>query len=176
VIKVEVKIRKATLEDVRTISNIYALSWKSAYKGIVPQKYLDELESNFWVSSFQNWINNNILTAQLIYEDKLPVGCVAYGKARDVKFANWGEIVSIYLLPDHFRKGYGQKLLRTALADMKVNGYENYYLWVLKENISARGFYESNGFICNNYECTCEIMQKKLVDVRYILKSVNHTK
>jgi GNAT superfamily N-acetyltransferase len=164
----DVKIRKANLEDVKTISNLYALSWKSAYKGIVPQKYLDELEYNFWVSSFQNRINNNILTAQLIYENELPVGCIAYGKARDIKFANWGEIVSIYLLPDHFRKGYGQKLLKTALIDMKTNGYENCYLWVVKENGNARNFYEYNGFICNNDEYTCEIMNKQLVEVRYI--------
>lgn len=171
-----VKIRKATLEDANTISNIYALSWKSAYKGIVPQKYLDELKCTFWVSSFQNWINNNILTAQLIYENELPVGCIAYGKARDGKFAHWGEIISIYLLPGYFRKGYGQKLLQTALSDMKTDGYEKCYLWVLKENYNARNFYEMNGFICNNDECTCEIMQKQLVDVRYILTLVNHTK
>ena len=171
----DIKIRKGTLEDVKDISNIYALSWKSAYKGIVPQKYLDELKCDFWVSSFQNWINNNILTTQLIYENDIPIGCVAYGNARDDKFVNWGEIVSIYLLPDYFRKGYGQKLLETALIDMKTNGYKNCYLWVLKENSNARDFYESNGFICNNDECTCEIMKKPLVDVRYILTNISQS-
>lgn len=164
----DVKIRKATLKDSKTISNIYALSWKSAYKGIIPEKYLDELKCDFWVSYFQNWIKNDILTAQIIYENELPVGCIAYGKARDVKFDNWGEIVSIYLLPDQFRKGYGQKLLQTAIIDMKTKGYENCYLWVLKENSSARKFYEMNGFICSNDECSCEIMQEQLVDVQYI--------
>lgn len=164
----DISIRKATLKDVNTISKIYALSWKFVYKGIVPQKYLDELKYNFWVSSFQDWINSNILTVQVIYENEIPVGCVAYGKARDAKFANWGEIVSIYLLPDHVRKGYGQKLFNKAIIDMKANGYENFYLWVLKENINAIKFYKSNGFICNNDECTCEIMNKQLVDVRFL--------
>ncbi|MBV7272412.1 GNAT family N-acetyltransferase [Clostridiaceae bacterium UIB06] len=168
----DVKIRKATLNDVNTISNIYALSWKHAYKGIVPQKYLDELKSDFWVSSFENRIKNNIITAQLICENELPVGCVAYGKARDDKFADWGEIVSIYLLPGYFGKGYGQKLLQAAIIDMKISGYKSCYLWVLKENINARNFYESNGFICNNDECTCEIMKKQLVDVRYVNNNI----
>ena len=165
----EVKIRKATLDDIKTISNIYALSWKSAYKGYVPQEYLDELKNTFWVSSFKNWINNNALTAQLICEDEIPVGCIAYGKARDDNFANWGEIKSFYLLPDSFRKGYGKRLLQTAIFDMNTNGYKSFYLWVLKENYKARNFYESNGFICSNEECTCEILQKQLVEVRYIL-------
>ena len=172
----DVSIRKATLNDANTISNIYALSWKSAYKGIIPQKYLDELKSDFWVPTFENWIKDNIITAQLIYENELPVGCIAYSKSRDDKFADWGEIVSIYLLPDYFRKGYGQKLLQAAIVDMKIKGYKNCYLWVLKENISAREFYESNGFICNNDECTCKIMQKQLVDVRYILALDSYTK
>ncbi|WP_331664232.1 hypothetical protein [Lacrimispora sp.] len=116
------KIRKATLEDANTISNIYALSWKSAYKGLVPQKYLDELKCTFWVSSFQNWLNNNTLTALLICENELPVGCIAYGKARD------------------------------------------------------DNFYESNGFICSNDVFTSEILQKQLVNVRYILTSGNDIK
>lgn len=144
-----------------------------AYQGIVPQEYLDELKCDFWVSSFQNWISNNILSAQLIYINDVPIGCAAYGNARDAKFADWGEIVSIYLLPEYFRKGYGQRLLKTALIDMKTKGYKNCYLWVLKENSNARQFYESNGFICNDDECTCEIMNKQLVDVRYILKNIS---
>lgn len=164
------EIKKATLKDVGIISNIYALSWKSAYKGMVPQRYLDELRDDNWVLSFKNWIGNNILTAQIIFENEKPVGCIAYGKARDIKFDNWGEIVSIYILPGHLRKSYGQKLLQAAIIDMKETGYENCYLWVLKENISAQKFYAANGFISSKDQCTCEIMQKKLVDIRYILK------
>lgn len=38
----DVRIRKATLKDVGIISKIHALSWKAAYKGIIPQKYLEE--------------------------------------------------------------------------------------------------------------------------------------
>lgn len=38
----DVKIRKVSLNDINAISKIYALSWKEAYKGIVPQKCLDE--------------------------------------------------------------------------------------------------------------------------------------
>ena len=138
------------------------------------QRYLDELEYDFWVSAFQNWIGNNILTAQIIYDNEKPVGCIAYGKSRDDKFSEWGEIVSVYVLPSYFRKGYGQKLLETALKDLKEKGFQNCYLWVLKENHNARRFYEKNRFRCNNDEIICKIMQKQLTDIRYIL-SLNNT-
>lgn len=105
-----VNIRKATMTDLEVISCIHASSWKVAYKGIVPQRYLDELKYDFWVDAFQNWISNNLVTAQLIYENEIPVGCIAYGKSRDEKFPEWGEIVSIYVLPEHCSKGYGSKI------------------------------------------------------------------
>lgn len=127
------EIRKATLDDVREISRIHALSWKSAYKGIVPQGYLDELKLDFWVPAFETWLKENLVTAQLVLENGSPVGCVAYGKARDQSLPNWGEIISIYLLPDYFGKGYGSILLNSALSDLKKSGYQKVYLWVLRE-------------------------------------------
>jgi len=162
------EIRKATPNDVKDISRIHALSWKSAYKGIVPQAYLDELKEDFWVSAFEAWIKDNVLTAQLIVEDGSSVGCVAYGKSRDKCLPDWGEIVSIYLLPEYFSKGYGNKLLESALSDLKQSDYQSVYLWVLKENQRARHFYEKNKFQCNKDECVCEIMGKQLTDIRYI--------
>lgn len=75
------EIRKATIDDIKDISRIHALSWKSAYKGIIPQTYLDELKEDFWVSAFETWLNDKVLTAQVMMENGSIIGCVAYGKA-----------------------------------------------------------------------------------------------
>ncbi|MDD2212243.1 MAG: GNAT family N-acetyltransferase [Clostridia bacterium] len=162
------EIKKGTIDDVKDISRIHALSWKSAYEGIVPQAYLDELKEDFWVSAFTGWIKDNVLTVQIITDNGSSVGCVAYGRSRDKSLPNWGEIVSIYLLPEYFGKGYGNKLLESALLDLKKSGYQNIYLWVLKDNKRARRFYERNRLQCNKDECICEIMGKQLTDVRYV--------
>ena len=173
---VSLEIRKASLDDVKDISRIHALSWKTAYKGIIPQAYLDELKESFWVPAFTTWIQDNVLTVQLIVENGSSVGCVAYGKSRDKSLSDWGEIVSIYLLPEYFGRGYGNKLLENALLDLKKYGYQNIYLWVLKENQRARHFYEKNKLQCNKDECTCEIMGKELTDIRYIYSFKNFVK
>ena len=89
-------------------------------------------------------------------------------------YLNWGEIVSIYIHPDYFRKGYGQKILDVALTDMKIDGFQNCYLWVLKENMNARHFYEKNGFQCNQDIFNLEIMGKKLTDIRYVIDLDDH--
>ncbi|KAJ50188.1 ribosomal protein S18 acetylase RimI-like enzyme [Clostridium tetanomorphum] len=62
-----------------------------------------------------------------------------------------------------------QKLLDVALADMKKDGYQNIYLWVLKENKNAQLFYERNGFQYNQYEYNFEIMGKQLTDIRCVI-------
>ena len=171
----KINIENAKVKDAQTISNIHALSWKFAYKNIVPQKYLDELQSDFWTGHFTSWISNNTLRAKILYTDNTPVGCIAYGKSRDESLPKWGEIVSVYVHPEHLRKGYGQRLLHTALIDMKKYDYLNCYLWVLELNENARYFYELSGFKRNNDKYNFEIMNKPLTDVRYILdlKSYN---
>ena len=166
----EISIKSASKEDSETISNIYALSWKSAYKGLLPAKYLSELKNNFWTSFFQDWIPNKKMQVNLISVNDIVVGAIAYCKSRDEKYSSYGEITSLYLHPDYFRKGLGTMLIDSAIKDMLDTGYKNCFLWVLDENKSARNFYENNGFKCNHDLLHFEIMGKQLTDIRYLLE------
>ncbi len=164
-----INIRTATLQDIPTISYIHAASWRAAYKGIVPQAYLDELKDDFWVNSFTTCLSKNSIVIKLIEHHSKPIGCISYGKAREEAFSDWGEIVSFYLLPDYFHQGYGALLLASALDALKSEGYQKVYLWVLKDNRPARNFYGKHHFICTQDEIQCEIQGTPLVDVRYTL-------
>jgi diamine N-acetyltransferase len=160
-------IKRAKPEDALVISRIYAASWKVAYQGIVPQQYLDEIEENFREARFQNWLTNKEVRADLLYLDHIPAGCVAYGKAREEQFADWGEIVSIYVHPDFYRQGYGIKLLNTALQNLKAEGYHDCYLWAFLDNQNARQFYEAHGFVATTDTFQSVFMGKQLTDIRY---------
>lgn len=170
------EIRKGTLDDVNDISRIHALSWKSAYKGIVPQKYLDELKEDFWVHTFTSWLQDNTVAVMVIIDDERPVGVAVCGRSRDKALPDWGEIVSIYLLPEYINRGYGSSLFESVLQDMKQSGYRDTYLWVLKDNQRARRFYEKKGFHCSKDEYTIKILDKELVDVRYIYCNSTNTR
>ena len=165
----KIEIRSAMIQDAKIISKIHASSWKVAYKNIVPQRYLEKLQNDFWVSVFKEWIKNNVLTVKLIYEENICVGSIAYGDSRDEDLPKWAEVVSLYIHPNYFGKGYGQRLLNMALCDMEKDGYEGTYLWVLKENIRAQIFYEKNGFVSNKDKYSFEIMGKKLINIRYVI-------
>jgi len=138
------QIRKITQTDnFNAISRIYALSWKTAYKNIVPQQFLDDLSENRWADILKNSTYDNfVMTLNGEY-----IGTSGVCPARDEDMDGWGEIMSIYLLPEYFGKGHGKPLLDNSISVLSEMGYDKVYLWVLEQNIMARRFYEKNGFV-----------------------------
>lgn len=65
-------------------------------------------------------------------------------------------------------KGYGKILMESVVAELKRQGYENIFLWVLEENIRARHFYEQFGFTLTDDFMEDQIGGKDLREVRYI--------
>lgn len=89
--------------------------------------------------------------------------------ARDEKMPDWGEIISIYLLPEYFGKGFGKPLLDNSISALYTSGLKNIYLWVLEENIRGRKFYEKNGFLLTSDRAPINIDGKELIEIRYAL-------
>lgn len=106
----------------------------------------------------------------ILIEDDRIIGTCSFCKSRFEQFHNWGEIISIYLLPNYVGKGYGKALMKSALSELKMQGYEKIFLWVLEENIRARYFYEQFGFLPTDDFINDNIGGKELREVRYIYK------
>ena len=153
-------------DDFNAIGEIYAQSWKTAYRGIVSQDYLDGLTGSNWAKVLSDRKNE----AYVILEDKKYIGASSIGAARDEKMADWGEIMSIYLLPEYFGKGYSEPLFKCAINALREKGYTKIYLWVLKENTRAQRFYEKHGFYKNGDIDSIEIAGIQLTDIRYTLR------
>ena len=107
-------------DDRMAISNIYEESWKCAYKGIIPQDYLDSIPKGCWSSS----VDNPDWKTLICIVDGRMVGTCSFCKSRFEQFHDWGEIISIYLLPNYVGKGYGKALMKSALSELKMKGYE----------------------------------------------------
>jgi len=161
------EIRKVTkTDDFNAISRIYALSWKAAYKNIVPQQYLDEISENNWADK----LRNSRYDAYILIENGEYIGTSSICAARDEKMYGWGEIISIYLLPEYFGKGYGKPLFDNSVNALVGMGYDKIYVWVLEQNIRARKFYEKNGFLLFDKKLIT-IGGKDLPEVRYVFRN-----
>lgn len=153
-------------DDRMEISRIYEESWKCAYKGIIPQDYLDSISNGRWSSTLDN---PNWKTLICIANGRI-VGTSSFCKSRFEQFHDWGEVISIYLLPNYMGKGYGKTLMKSTISELKIQGYENIFLWVLEENSRARHFYEQFGFSPTDDFLDDNIGGKELREVRYIYK------
>ena len=137
------EIRRIRPDDSRMdISRIYEESWKSAYKGIVPQAYLDSIPNGHWAPHLDQPGWHTLICV----DEGRAIGTTSFCESRFQQFPSWGEIISLYLLPEYAGQGYGKALLEAALCELKQLGFRDIFLWVLEENHHARLFYEKMGF------------------------------
>lgn len=150
-------------DDLTAVACVYARSWRHAYRGIVPQGFLDALSEGFWQLGLEQSADRTFVAR----EGGETVGVCTYGPARVDAFAGWGEIVSLYVLPERTGRGIGSKLLGAALEALAAEGFEDAYLWVLADNAAARAFYERRGFRLLEHETVVEIEGERLLEACY---------
>lgn len=150
-------------DDRFAISHIYEESWKFAYKNIIPQSYLESIPVGRWASNLDKEGMNNLV----LIEDGMFVGTSCYCKSRFSDFSNWGEIVSIYFLPQYIGKGYGKLLLDVVVKELEHLGFDDIFLWVLEDNARARKFYEKAGFTLSGKYLDDNIGGKELREMQY---------
>lgn len=159
-----VVIRKMNLSDSREeISNVYEQSWKYAYKDIIPLNYLDSIPSGQWCSALDNPDRHTLV---MLDGDKI-IGTSSYCKSRFEDYKDWGEIISIYFLPEYMDKGYGKSLLKKAVEALNAMGFKQIFLWVLEDNQRARHFYEKCGFKNSGEYMDNVIGGKQLRELQY---------
>ena len=141
-------VRAGVPSDVEGIARVHVESWRSTYRGHVPDDVLAALSvperDELWrrlIAEIEP--GGGVL---VLDDDGAVVGFCHYCKNRDGDDARTGEITSIYLLADRWRQGAGSRLMDAAVSTMTSAGYTKALLWVLDANDRARGFYEARGW------------------------------
>ena len=136
-------------DDLDEVSSIYAQSWKHAYRGLIPQEFLDEIQDNGW-------------SGRLLAEGRTHF--VAQESGRLIGTAS---VISIYFLPQYTGRGFGGALFGRCIDELKGRGFKRIILWVLEGNLAARRFYEKNGFVCTGEYRDDNIGGKPVREVLY---------
>lgn len=153
-------------DDLLAISNVYERSWKYAYRGIVPDDYLDSIPAGQWAPRLKQ-PGRKSLVALL---DGKTVGTASFAPARMESMRGYGEVISLYILPETMGKGIGYELLKAAVSWLRKQGFSAIYLWVLEDNLFARQFYERFGFETSGTVRMDNIGGKALREVQYSLR------
>lgn len=143
-----ISIRRAYEADTGIIAHIINSAWRVAYRGIVPQGYLDALEDIPRAGRLTEGLRKaEGLRYYLLEEDRFPVGTASLHATHDKDLTNTAEFTFFYFHPRAWRRGYGTILLDYLKREAKNQGFERLCCWVLEDNVRAISFYESQGML-----------------------------
>ena len=143
-----IKIRETDVNDAESISAVHIASWQRAYRGIIEQSYLESMDLHEKMRKWQVNLDRQergIRQTYVAIDDTEIVGFGSIGPARDKGREGYGELYALYLKPESFGCGVGTRLFDFLYKKTKGFGHTKLYVWVLKDNIRARGFYERMG-------------------------------
>ena len=175
----KLKIRNVKKEDLYAVAEIGVIGWKTAYRGIIDDEYLDNLsvEDNYQ-KRLKDYTQNGFIVAE---QQNEVVGFCRYRKGNNYKDEYPEvdcEICALYVKPEYKRNGIGKELVNFVINEFKENGYSKMIIWCLKDNYPSRAFYEKMGGIyCG--ENSIEKRNKKYTEVGFIynlkkLSTVHH--
>jgi GNAT superfamily N-acetyltransferase len=124
------------------IGLVHVRSWQVAYRGLVPQDFLDRLDpvrrGEHWERqlSAKGEQSGRVLVAEV---DGHVVGFAAIGPSSDEDGGGDGEVRAIYLLVGYWGQGIGKALMGSALDALRQAGFSQATLWALVTNLRVSG-------------------------------------
>ncbi len=138
-------IRSATLADVDAIAALHVESWRTSYRGILPNAFLDgpveEDRSSHWFELLEE--SGSDRTTLVAEGDDGIAGFVSVTRSSEDGFDAY--IEHIHVRPGRKGAGLGRQLLSAAVDRLIAKGCRSAYLLVFDDNSEAIGFYERLG-------------------------------
>ncbi|HXD53580.1 MAG TPA: GNAT family N-acetyltransferase [Solirubrobacteraceae bacterium] len=140
------RIRDARPGDERAVADVHVRSWKTAYRGLLPDDYLDALRPEDRIPGYAFGSTSDPVTLLALGEDGGLLGFATFGASRDDDAPAAGELFALYVDPDRRRTGTGRALLDQTRARLAERGHGEAIAWVLRGNEDAERFYEADGW------------------------------
>jgi GNAT superfamily N-acetyltransferase len=147
-----VELREARRGDEPAVADIHVRAWQEAYRGLIPDEFLDELDPEDRAAryTFESDDADAPTTLVAVQEGEdcgeIILGFATFCRSRDLDAPDHGEVVALYVDPDRYGSGVGRMLMAAARRRLWEAGYADALLWVLDGNDRAARFYEGEGW------------------------------
>ena len=142
-----IAIRPATKADAAAIARVRVDCWRTTYRGLIPDAYLDAMDVE---ASTQLW--DRVLSAPpnttsvFVADDSGDVvGFASGNRLEEPRYALDAELSAAYVRRDRQRMGIGRRLVVAVARAQQANGAHGLIVWVIAGNKRARAFYEGLG-------------------------------
>ncbi|MEV6822574.1 GNAT family N-acetyltransferase [Nocardiopsis dassonvillei] len=144
-------IREALPEDGPAVADVEVRSWRAAYPGIVPQDYLDAMDTAERGARWSDWIAGAARPGAGLLLAGDGAGTVAFACFAPVEEAAGGtagpcEVEAFFSVPEVWGNGVNRRLIADVHRAVAGAGYTEAVLWVLRDNPRARRFYAAHGW------------------------------
>jgi ribosomal protein S18 acetylase RimI-like enzyme len=162
------RVRQADARDAEQIAHVHVATWQKAYRGIIPDSFLDGLSvtkrEEFWNSQLKEAPGRTLVAEA----DIGVIGFADFGPSRDGDAVlKTGELNAIYVLPGHWGQGQGSALMVESEKALRAAGFARITLWVLEGNQRGRDFYERHGFRFEGTAKPITFSGSALTELRY---------
>ena len=153
----KITYREAAAADAWAVAVVNVRSWQESFRGVVPQAHLDRMNYEKRAAAFAERFEqreraraegNGADFYQMFVAERAgaaAVGYVDFGPPREARFGAFAaELYSIYVLPEHQRRGVGGRLFRLTARSLLARGRRSMYLQTLEAS-PYRHFYERMG-------------------------------
>ena len=150
------RIRIATPDDAPALAAMHVASWHETYTGLLPDKILSALSVESRAAAWAKIIQDpgtepgtERPTVVHLAEHQgtiIGFGACSAQRTESLKAKGYdGEVSAIYVLREFQKRGIGTRLLRAMSVELMRRGFSAAALWVLRDNLRARHFYEHFG-------------------------------
>ena len=162
----KIEVRLAKKSDVDMLAKIQISSWKSAFGSILTRDILEVYADTIKCTEIlKNVLDTNRGKLYIASLNGVPCGELFWCEAGEDMPQN-AQIIALHSLENSWGTGLGKAMMNKALLDIQLAGKSIVNLWVFKDNLRARRFYEKCGFIYSGREKSSDF--GNVVEVEYI--------
>jgi GNAT superfamily N-acetyltransferase len=142
-----IEIRRARAGDAPGIAAVHVSTWRSAYAGVLPEKFLAKMSVARLTGQYDRAIRMgfgvHVAAAARPLSTPVILGFCTARRSRNDALGE-GEVETLYVLDDWQDRGLGGQLLRVTGKYLAGLGCRSLYAWVLRDN-PAGYFYQRLG-------------------------------
>jgi len=163
-------IREARAGDEKGMAAAVTAVWKEAYRGIVPDNFLNRMKPDRHEMIFWERIKDGKEFIAVLEDEAGEIAGMASGAKE--RYGRYDcELIAIYILPEYGRHGFGRQLFHTVTAHLAAQGFRSMIIWTFEKN-RDRCFYDGLGGTPSETDSLL-IAGKRIPTVGYVWKDVS---
>jgi GNAT superfamily N-acetyltransferase len=172
----EVSVRPARPADAPAVARVQAVTWRTAYRAVLPAEVLDGWDEAAAADTWRAAITapptpgHRVLVA--VEQDEV-VGFAALvpaelaGDERPHPAGPSGEVATLLVEPRWGRRGHGSRLLAAVTDLARADGTARLQAWLPEQDTVSAGFFESAGWARDGWVRTLDTGGAPLREVRW---------